>query len=1428
MKKILFLIASIFILISCVKDVDKDFLVSENNAKIEYSESEVFISDTLYFKITLNNKDCGVNKPQRYDISYSYVNDKIGNKDIGTLKINDKIVGVKDNFRYESVINDDICYIKYVPNVVANIDIKFTVSNESGEKSEVVNITSKDMEISIDASITGAEANKLTPFVLNVENKIITPTKSDGVMFYPTKVTFVKNIGYIKSAKDKNFKKVVSISDEINSPDNISEIHTGNNDLLLYAENVGETEVKFEITTPRGIERKTLVFNTSTPSISSLTVDIKQTTTEVQLGQPYSFTADVKNSSPTDEFTISYRWINGNEKLTINSNVLEMGEQVITKSGIQTFILSPLSTGERELELVFTDNYGQKVVETVLFSVTNNPFNVTLTTPYKDDVIINTMFSHSFFLQGNLTKDDYSVSYRWINGSGSVTVNGNLLAEGIFNKIILGTNTLNINSSKLGNNIVEFIFKDKFNQEVIKEFSFTVISKPVVNKPIIFNITGVSTGEVTINAPTSFNCSVTEQDYIGLFTGTYRFISGSGSLKYKGTLVNVGTPFEMTFGNSVFECTPTSLGDVELEITVNDSNNQSTTRTVKYIVKRLPPVVKPLEIDIIGEESTIYFGNSSSFTANVAEEGYLGLYNCSYRIVSGACDLSVNGAVMTAGVNSSVIYGDNTFIVTPKEARNISFELTFSDSNNQTVKKVLNYTVTETTINIETSKAPDVNHSEPSLFTFKASKQGYNESFDVTYSLAKGKGTLKNGTNFVTENSKFTIENNVTNNFTFTPQKYQDNIIRFTIKDNLGNTTSKDVTVNCVAKELTFNITGVITDNIVINTSTSFTSNISCEGYMGNYSGTYRLVSGSGSLKYKGIGVTTGTPFMMSDGVTIFEYTPTTIGSHELEINLADESGRKITKTVTYNVHKPLSPLNVSTSGNTNGTIYFGNTASFIADCSENGYTGSFYCSYIINSGNTSVSVNGTTKTAGTKFKVDAGGNNFIVTPGATGKLNITYVFSDDNGQTQNVTVDYTILENEIILRASTAPAVDYNNPSLFTIKATKQGYNGSYTVTYALVQGSGTLKNGTNIVNENSTFTILDNVTTNLTFTPTSYNNNVVRLTAKDNLGNTKSTDITILCNLYPIEITKSSLPTSIAINKSDDFVFNVTENRYNGDFKAKYTGNNLTLSVNDQLMTAGVIYNISSRDNKFTVTPTSLSGTSLAITIYDDNGQSKVENISYTVTIPPLDMVVPSAPESKGGSTSEFNFSIIKDDYNGGVELKYELIKGIGNIKYNNIDLAQNTFKTTNLGENNIKFIPTEAEDAELKLTAKLSNGETISKTIYVKVSKIKMSLTYPSETIDVALNSPETFKISCNGDNSISNIKTAYKVNSNNNAQIKINGTIFRENKEFLLKNNSENYLEFSSNSGGELVIISITSTDKFIDCNDAVIKFNVRRR
>lgn len=584
------------ILSSCNENEDVLFFDVQNNSTLSTKQGTIDKNETFQFKVLLQNKTVIDESLLKYYISYKLIGtDPIAsNPKAGEMSINKSVIDVGEKFEHSLSTMGDELLMEFTPFFKYEYVIEITVDNGHKVVVHKLDLTSSETIIIITDDAPDIEVNKPTIFKLYLDEQTLT-RGGDSDEEYPTKYTFSKNKGSIKNITNfaDNSK---SINDTIpNDSKSINSTTFSNNDLILLpgmneleivTEEIGSTQIDLEINTSRGTKRHSVVFNSLDPSEASLNITIRQTSLEEMLTLPYSFTAEVTNTSPNDIFEISYRWIKTGyiqEPVTINSKEMIAGDKVEAKSGIQTFHTTPNSIGERELEIIFTDQYGKKIIENVSWTVTKNAFSIRLDDILETGVSVNKQVSHFFDISYVGEATTISCQYRLLGDSeikNDISINnGNFTANEKID-VPLGRNIISFTPTAPRKEIfqIEFTFNDSFNQSIIDTLNIFVnppkidvkLTLPASNM-IIYDDMGIrlvfNTDEPS-SSVTDYWCKVEliSMDNSGTPRADLKFTTPNGDEKN----VRANVSFDIKPGIADIVFTPKTYGKVEIKVTIGD------------------------------------------------------------------------------------------------------------------------------------------------------------------------------------------------------------------------------------------------------------------------------------------------------------------------------------------------------------------------------------------------------------------------------------------------------------------------------------------------------------------------------------------------------------------------------------------------------------------------------------------------------------------------------------------------------------------------------------------------------------------------------------------------------------------------------------------------------------------------------------------
>ncbi|MGN0551264.1 MAG: starch-binding protein, partial [Acutalibacteraceae bacterium] len=216
--------------------------------------------------------------------------------------------------------------------------------------------------------------------------------------------------------------------------------------------------------------------------------------------------------------------------------------------------------------------------------------------------------------------------------------------------------------------------KDTAGNENSKSISYVIEDDELSVKPVLKGVTPVTGSEIEAN-----KAATVEVKASGGKVGTNLLFYKVAVKDPDGNAVN--TVYYKTSPKLTF--TPSKLGTYTIDVSVQNSENTTVTKTYTYkSVGQLTPVEDPLvtEFTVNGadEKPSVVVSTSATITARGAQ----GTQPYTYQF-------AVNGKVEQAYSST------NSFVWTPKAAGTYTIEVTIKDANNKLAKKTIEVTVTD-------------------------------------------------------------------------------------------------------------------------------------------------------------------------------------------------------------------------------------------------------------------------------------------------------------------------------------------------------------------------------------------------------------------------------------------------------------------------------------------------------------------------------------------------------------------------------------------------------------------------------------------------------------------------------------------------------------------------------------------------------------
>lgn len=389
-------------------------------------------------------------------------------------------------------------------------------------------------------------------------------------------------------------------------------------------------------------------------------------------------------------------------------------------------------------------------------------------------------FDLSLLLSTN--NEEMRIKKVFVQGAGEIKMNGALMKE---EWLPVGKiSTLVVKAKEPGAYKVELIFKGKYGAEKKKELSFSVGIPEWIS-----TLEKVPTEEVVLEKPVSFSLNAERKRRVGgefPYTGTYRFVSGSGKISINSSEREAGAPWTIQEGTSTIIFTPSSLGECKVEFTLKDMYG---TEKKKEAVFRVKKPVSKIIATFSQNSQTVAVGDKAEFLLTVSEKDYKGTFTVSYKLLDGqgTSDLST-AKILPAG--------SHRFYFIPGKVGTNTFQVIVRDSHGQegfAEGTVIAY-ASDISLSTNISQAK-IRLGETAKFTLNVSERNYDGGFVFRYRMLSGRGAFKLKDVIYSPDIPIDITGGATP-ISFTPETVGDSGIELEVEDERGQVKATQIVVN--------------------------------------------------------------------------------------------------------------------------------------------------------------------------------------------------------------------------------------------------------------------------------------------------------------------------------------------------------------------------------------------------------------------------------------------------------------------------------------------------------------------------------------------------------------------------------------------------------------------------------------------------------
>ena len=777
----------------------------------------------------------------------------------------------------------------------------------------------------------------------------------------------------------------------------------------------------------------TLDFDVMNPPVI---LNISGQTTDVKVNTPTSFNFNVDKSNYTGKlfFQITQEPA-GSGKFKVEGKDYDMGKVEITNKNSNLVEFTPLKMGATSLNLVVTDEWGKSTVKDINYSVSNTDISVNVR-ENEHELLLNKEIEFLF----DITKPNYSGKFKVKvisdqENVGKIKING-FAHDGNY-VAVQANNTVSFIPQKTGAVLLKLIITDDLGGE--KEIP---VSYNVTNPKISVKVTNKE-NDLIFKTPTTFNLAASKEFYADNFDMLVECVPEAcgkisiDGLEYTGGMIPVTNP-----RNILVKFTPEVEGRISLVCTLCDKVNGQAVTTLDFDVMN-PPVT----LNISGQTPDVKVNSPTSFNFDVDKSNYTGkLFFQITQEPAGSGKLKIGGKDYDMGKVEITNKNSNLVEFTPLKTGAAILKLLITDEWGKSVEKEISYSVSNTDIAIDiTGSERDLLLNKETNFDFKISKPDYQGSFKIKIVQdQENAGTIKLNNNshageFVTARTSNTVS--------YIPRETGAILLKIVIMDDLGGMKEVSVSYNVTNPEIGISSNISDTEEVMFNSTKSFTVNVNKENYMGTFK--YRLSvipSEFGIVKIDGKAYDGGIEDVGKENDLQIEYTAPKEGYSTILLEIWDETNQKKEKRFSFNVQNP--PLSFSINNSTND-LAIGSQHSFSVTPQKQNYSGTYR--YQISQypyTGSEITVNGKNELTGTLTSL----TDIKIKPLRIGSIVLNIKVADEWGKVAEKQLDFNVTNTPINLSfANMETNCVLNMKTSFNALVDKQNCEDRETLSYSI-----------------------------------------------------------------------------------------------------------------------------------------------------------------------------------------------------------------------------------------------------------------------------------------------------------------------------------------------------------------------------------------
>lgn len=1168
--------------------------------------------------------------------------------------------------------------ISFTPTAAGEISLTLTISDETQAKIE------RTLSYKV-------ENPRLQVSLANVEDDL-TLNERSSFNFGLYKLNYSGKFYYEITGSNCHSLKVANV--DYTPGQKIETLTPLGTNVSFIPDKVGRDTVKITIKAYDdwgGMEERKLSFSVTNSDID-LKLDNVESTLFVGRASKFNFTASKSGftgklkyeikTSPSDIGTLK---VNGEDYIS--------GHQSIEAGKTIPVIFTPLKEGSVNIKLTVMDDWSGEKSQSFNYTITNTPIIMEIS-DYVADAVLNTP---SLF--------NVSLSKLYYNGGYNYSIVTTPANAGI-----IKINDTPYNGGKLPVSDPQNM-KVSFTPSIDGEISFAInvtdniggknsktLTFRAVNNPINLIVNNQETG-LTVHQETGFNFAVQKKDYAGKFqfevvtepvsAGTIKI----GTTEYKGGRMDIANPT-----NTRINFTPEILGNIKLTVKAYDEFGGSVSKELPYFVAN-----SDFKVIVSNQEKDIYNGQKTTFNLGILKPNYSGKYK--YEIIQtpeNSGELKVNGtsyisgkADLTSPALTSVEY------ISHRNGSNVLTVKVYDELGGVAQENVIfNSLSSDIEVNVS-NKENELVINTATIFNVTVNKTKYTGTFSYEIEqLPAGSGSL------AVDGKEYTGGINPIGNpdnlqISYTPSRDGRISLKLNITDQIGGKHEQLLDFNVVNPEIKIDVANHNPD-IQVNTANTFNFAVNKPNYTGKFK--FQITqepANTGTIQINGQTYSGGKLNLADKDNNTVSFTATKPGAVTLKLAIEDEWGKVSTSLINYSVSNTDIKVDITDK---EYDLLLSKATHFGFKISKPGYTAGYEVKFTQEPENAgTIKLNNSTYTDGF---VSVGADNSVeFIPNTTGAILLKLTIKDQHGAEKEIAINFDVANPEIKLDITNLESeLLYNTATNMNIAIDKQYYTGSYE--YQIEQlpaASGTLSiDGKSYSGGIAAVTNPHNL--QIGFTPTREGQVTLKLKVMDKVGSSAEKLLTFNVTNPELILSVTNHVPDLIVNSETSFNFAISKQNYSGKFKYQIeqtpagTG---SLKVNGSAYSGALMELSSAIGNTVLFTPGKTGSVTLKLTIQDEWGKVKTQQIAYSVSN--SDMLVNLSNKEYDlllNKPTNVSFTVSKPNYSGTFRAKItQEPEDAGTIKLNN---SAYIGELVNISANNtIEFTPKKAGAALLKLT-------------------------------------------------------------------------------------------------------------------------------